>query len=992
LSEKLPPDAAAIYDPITLLGAGGYGDVWLARHRQLDREAAVKVLRGSHAADAGEVQRFLAEAKITASLAHPAIVKVFDFGFQPGYVPWIAYERLEGRTLAQAIERGPLAAPAALTACARVAEALQHAHEHGVVHRDVKPANIFDVGGDHRVTDFGVARWAGAARVQTAAGTLIGSPPYMAPEMIMGEPVSPATDIYALGVTLYQLLTGRLPYEAPHLVALLELHGTQAVPRPSARRSELSPPVDEVVLKALAKRPEDRFASAAEMAQTLGEVAAMSTGGYRRFDAGGPTRAMAAVQAPHAPGVPVHALRPHAMLAGALLLSAAVGAAFTALVLRPGPPAPAPSPTPVASIPAPPTGPRVRVMELVVIPGSISALFHVRTNPPTPMRLTLRPGHLPPMERLPSADAPRVHHLELRGLKPETSYLADLEFPGREGGLRAIPLRTVSHTLTARVEKSLATEEALGGDDLLISVLDDLQFTLTHVPEARIVAKLRGRDLSPVAFQVSCSVAMRWRSATLFDHLLPTPQMAMLPLGERITIASWASSSGYTRPLAAVEKYLVAPVELTAPELTGLVVAIGSGPDPEVSQRRLDTLLARVPAPASQPVARQLVELDRAGARTRFESWLARRADDDARRLALIGLAALGEPHDVERIAEELAPDRPPRRRADAAHLLGTLPVARASDALLAALRETSPPADAVWAAGRLGLAQAVPRLLELARAGPAPLAEPAVLALGLICGRPEGGPVPERLEPVASMLREASKNSARDLRRAAAWALGALRDEGGAPALRACWVADPAPVVLWALGECGAADLTEQVLRERATARADRRDLELAVHAARRAISLAEFRRITTALRERLAPVSTTLTELSSGAPADPREAVAMVFPLVPWTRFRPALRVEPGDLIEAQAAGAFRLGAGDDVRLACEPAPLPGDRFALVAGLLAPHTQLFAEKPTLHPINEPCEVLATAFRTVTFGTASELPRQDLSGWVRVKLRMLSR
>ena len=253
-----------------LLGEGGMAVVHRGRDEVLGREVAVKLLRAQYAADEEFVRRFRQEARNAASLSHPSIAPVFDTGVD-GDDQYIVMQLVDGPDLEQVLaERGALPIAEALRIAMAVAEALQAAHDRGIIHRDVKPGNILLTSeGEVRVVDFGIARALGDART-TTAGLMLGSVQYCSPEQVLGEPVGVPSDVYSLGIVLYELLTGVRPFDGPSpaSVALRRLHEP---PVPPSDQVELPPGLDEIVLRALARRADDRFASAASFAAAIRE-------------------------------------------------------------------------------------------------------------------------------------------------------------------------------------------------------------------------------------------------------------------------------------------------------------------------------------------------------------------------------------------------------------------------------------------------------------------------------------------------------------------------------------------------------------------------------------------------------------------------------------------------------------------------------------------------------------------------------------------------
>jgi beta-lactam-binding protein with PASTA domain len=250
------------------LGTGGMADVWCAQDQELGRRVALKLLAGRLAEDDAFRERFRREAQAAAGLQHPHIVGIFDRGEWDG-TPYIAMEFVAGRTLKQLVhDEGPLEPARAVDLTIQVLQALGYAHKRGIVHRDIKPQNvILDDEGQAKVADFGIAQ-AGASEL-TETGSIVGTAQYLSPEQAQGQPVSPRSDLYSVGVVLYELLTGRPPFEAssPVTVALKQV-SERPVP-PSQLHPGISPALESVVLRALEKDPARRFADADEFIAAL---------------------------------------------------------------------------------------------------------------------------------------------------------------------------------------------------------------------------------------------------------------------------------------------------------------------------------------------------------------------------------------------------------------------------------------------------------------------------------------------------------------------------------------------------------------------------------------------------------------------------------------------------------------------------------------------------------------------------------------------------
>jgi eukaryotic-like serine/threonine-protein kinase len=261
------------YRVIRRLGSGGMANVYLAEDEELGRRVAIKVLDDKHAMDDQFVERFRREAKNAASLSHPNIVSVYDRGEAEGTY-YIAMEYIEGRTLKDLIvARGPLPIDKAVSYARQILGAVRFAHRKGIVHRDIKPHNVLvDTDGRLKVTDFGIAR-AGASQM-TEAGSIIGTAQYLSPEQARGAPVDQRSDLYSVGVVLYEMLTGSVPFTGDTPVEIAMKH-ISAVPQPpSAQRPEVPQDLDQIVIRSLAKDLRERFQTAEEMDSELGRMAA----------------------------------------------------------------------------------------------------------------------------------------------------------------------------------------------------------------------------------------------------------------------------------------------------------------------------------------------------------------------------------------------------------------------------------------------------------------------------------------------------------------------------------------------------------------------------------------------------------------------------------------------------------------------------------------------------------------------------------------------
>ncbi len=266
------------FEILSELGRGGMAVVYKARQTDLDRIVALKILPPSLTSDQSYIARFRQEARSAARLEHPHIMPIYEVGEVAGY-HYIAMKFIQGRTLKQLLQQeGALSVKRATQILAQVGEALDYAHRQGIIHRDIKPSNVMitDEGWIY-LTDFGLARGTGSNGGLTIAGTVMGTPEYMSPEQAQGLPnVGPPTDIYALGVMLYELLTGAFPFKAETPMAMLAARLVHAPIPPRDVRSDLPPAVEDVIMRALARKPEARFATAAEMVAALRQAVGMS--------------------------------------------------------------------------------------------------------------------------------------------------------------------------------------------------------------------------------------------------------------------------------------------------------------------------------------------------------------------------------------------------------------------------------------------------------------------------------------------------------------------------------------------------------------------------------------------------------------------------------------------------------------------------------------------------------------------------------------------
>jgi len=264
------------------IGRGGMATVYRARQISMNRTVAVKVLPRHFLHDPGFYERFEREVDVIAHLEHPHILPIYDFG-RAESVPYIAMRYLGGGSMAQMVRRGPTALMSLDRPFSQVAQALDHAHRQGIIHRDLKPGNIMlDENGNAYLSDFGIARIMGS---NLTGSMIIGTPAYMSPEQANGLPLDGRSDLYSLGVVLFELITGSEPYHAETPMALLLKHINEPMPPLSNFRPDIPDSVELVIMKATAKNPNNRYSSASEMAHDFSEAVRGITGTMPSFGA-----------------------------------------------------------------------------------------------------------------------------------------------------------------------------------------------------------------------------------------------------------------------------------------------------------------------------------------------------------------------------------------------------------------------------------------------------------------------------------------------------------------------------------------------------------------------------------------------------------------------------------------------------------------------------------------------------------------------------------
>ena len=257
------------YSTKAFIGGGGFAWVMAARKDGEERKVALKALKPKYAGDKQFTARFLYEAEVAGQIRHPNIIRILDVG-QEGEHVWFAMPLLHASLQAQLDETGTLAEERLIRAARDIALALAFAHDTGVIHRDIKPSNIlFDEDGTAILSDFGVARAVAGYVSTTGKQMVLGTPHYVSPEQARGQPLDGRTDIYGLGVTMYRAATGDLPFRANDWYELARLHVEEPPVPPRTRKPELSKPLERIILTCLAKDREERYLSAAALANEL---------------------------------------------------------------------------------------------------------------------------------------------------------------------------------------------------------------------------------------------------------------------------------------------------------------------------------------------------------------------------------------------------------------------------------------------------------------------------------------------------------------------------------------------------------------------------------------------------------------------------------------------------------------------------------------------------------------------------------------------------
>jgi len=390
--DPAPTTLADRYELTRVVGRGGMGEVWAGRDLRLGRDVAVKLLSPHLASEPGVRGRFEVEARAAAGLNHPNVVAVYDSGEHEG-TPFLVMELLPGRTLADELTEGPLDPERARAVGAEVLAALAASHRAGVLHRDIKPGNVLlAADGTAKVADFGIAKSTEALDL-TSTGTIVGTAAYLAPERLLGQPATAQADLYAVGVLLYEALSGRKPFEADTPMGLMRaVEASDPVPLAEARPG-LDASLVATVERAMAKDPGLRFADADDMAAALRiPPAAAGAGAMTVPNVVGPRTRVLTAPPPPVERLPVAAVRTGGRRRGAvavvmvLLLVAVVGF----LATRGGDPAPTPTaptstapPATIAPTPTPtPTPTTVAVRPATTVRPPATAAPKPTKKPP----------------------------------------------------------------------------------------------------------------------------------------------------------------------------------------------------------------------------------------------------------------------------------------------------------------------------------------------------------------------------------------------------------------------------------------------------------------------------------------------------------------------------------------------------------------------------------------------------------------------------------
>lgn len=828
---EVPADCARKFTPERLIAEGGFGAVYLARQHDLARSVALKVLHPDLLTEQVQVTRFLNEARITSRLVHPHIVVLIDHGLEDG-VPWIAYEYVPGESLRARLKSGPLPWLEACRIADQVAAALGAAHKAGVLHRDIKPDNILQSGNGHyKVADFGIAKLTNPGSTLTAQGVILGTPAYLSPVQLRGEVPGPESDLYALGITLFEMIAGHVPFEGESPIDTLQMHLTRAVPRLSDVAPDVPRELDVVMARLLAKSRAERFHDADALRAQLHPLLERSEGS--------PDRATPAVAVSHvAPGTqtravsrparaapgPEHAPRPMLPARSALpprtrlYLGAAGTAALLALaalaVRAPAPTPPAPTASAVVSVaPAPPFA----LFDLQVMPTFDRVRVSFTRPPDCAVEVALGEDDPVVWKRTVRIDPGEAFCArELTNLEPGHAYRLRIVAPDRSGGLKPFRFQTAADTdrrLLRNVADALRTHDPASFDSLRSFLLEVPRDPDLIVPLTRF---LDGPDLSQDILGTIAWFARELPSVPLLTALLRRcrggdPSVEGEAVGQ-------ACAAGIPEAVKRARELLRPPVSRGA--VIPLIYGLARGSHPEL----FDDLIRFVKSPAFQghvPLPQTLYHADPERAAAFFATLVLDVKPDEQTYLLGVAGAAMLPPGQLERLLATLAP----RGRAH---------VARVAEAIY---RANPTLTDCAVVEPLLEQNPDLPHLVNLAYLG----CERARADLMRFTLNPS--PEARRVSWTALSLLPADESVAGWLevpeRRAlAAWALSRGGPPGAIAALRrlAGGPADPQGLMVWALARLkhpDAAALVRANLATPGTSHAEQLRLALAAWAA---------------------------------------------------------------------------------------------------------------------------------------------------------------
>jgi len=553
------------YKVVRRLGTGGMADVFLCEDQQLGRKVAVKLLHRRFAEDPAFVERFRREARAAAGLQHPNIVGVYDRGEYDGTY-YIAMEYLPGRTLKAIInEEAPLEPVRAIDIAIQILKAARFAHRRGIVHRDLKPHNVIvDDAGDAKVTDFGIAR-AGASDM-TETGSIMGTAQYLSPEQAQGHAVSGSSDLYSVGVVLYELLTGRVPFDAESAVTIALKHVSEAPTAPTRLHADIPTELEQIVMWALNKNPADRPRDAEEFIAALERAKASVLAGRR----GEQTAAMAAIAG-------VGAYR-------------AGGAAAAALV---GPPAPPPIVEPLAEgepvLPPPDEPPYdyerrpprwpwvVLAVVALLIAGGVAA--YLLTRPSKVVVPAVVGQNINTASTIVTNAGFAVSTIDV----PSTKANGEVIRQSPQGGLKAGSGSTVTLTVssgpgntvvpTVNNQPLKTAEKAIKAQGLKVGQV--VSQSSTTVPKGQVISTTPGAGTSePVGFSIEIAVSSGKPSVNVPDETGQSEQDAKAALqAQGLTVNTTTATSSSVSPGNVISQTPAGGSSVTVGTTVTLVIA-----------------------------------------------------------------------------------------------------------------------------------------------------------------------------------------------------------------------------------------------------------------------------------------------------------------------------------------------------------------------------------------------------------------------------------